>query len=158
MFCWRIILNRTAVKQLVPLVLALAIVFSSSAFAQIVQHEPFARKLKPPAFMVSPATDTYQPGAEITLTSTAKKKMPKGLTFFLGNQVLAPTPVNALAVRVTVPAAISDGTYTLIVATGNVRARFSSPRGSPLRHLSRSPLTARSLSVQLVMATGRSIP
>jgi Tol biopolymer transport system component len=44
--------------------------------------------------------------------------MPKGLTFLLGDQVLVPTPVSALAVRVTLPAAIPDGTYTLRVATG----------------------------------------
>jgi hypothetical protein len=60
----------------------------------------------------------YQPGAEITLTSTAKKKMPKELSFFLGNQLLTPTPVDALSVEVTVPSDIPTGTYTLRVASG----------------------------------------
>ncbi len=111
-------MNRIASKQLALTIVALIVLFSSSAFAQIVRHEPFARRPKPPAFVVSPTADSYQPGAEITLTSTAKKKIPKGLSFFLGDQLLTPTPVDALSVEVTVPSDLPRGTYTLRVASG----------------------------------------
>jgi hypothetical protein len=118
-------MNRVLSKHLVLTLLALTVLFSPSALAQMAQsaqQEPFAKKPKPPAFVVSPMADTYQPGADITLSSTAKKKMPKGLSFFLGNQLLTPTPIDALSVKLTVPSDISAGTYTLRVASGK-RAR-----------------------------------
>ncbi len=89
-------MNRIASKHLVLIFLALTVFFSPIAFAQMAQstrQEPFAKKPKPPAFVVSPTADTYQPGAEITLTSTAKEKMLKTLSFFLGDQLLTPMPL-----------------------------------------------------------------
>jgi hypothetical protein len=85
--------------------------FSPAAFAK---YRPLVKK---PAFEVSPVADTYQPGAEITLTSTAKNKMHKGLSFFLSDQLLTPAPVDALSVTITIPSDIPIGIYTLRVAS-----------------------------------------
>jgi hypothetical protein len=63
-------MRRIRFKHLLLACLALVFLLSPSAFAQ---YEPFAKKPKPPAFTISPAADTFQPGDEITLTSTAKK-------------------------------------------------------------------------------------
>jgi hypothetical protein len=120
-------MNRVLSKHLVLTLLALTVLFSPSALAQMAQsaqQEPFAKKPKPPAFVVSPMADTYQPGADITLSSTAKKKMPKGLSFFLGNQLLTPTPIDALSVKLTVPSATADmGCIHFVWLHGNKQRR-----------------------------------
>jgi hypothetical protein len=56
--------------------------------------------------VVSPASDTYEPGEDITLTFTAKKKMPKGLTFFIAGQAVEATNNNGVSVKVTIPAGL----------------------------------------------------
>jgi hypothetical protein len=67
-------INHIRLIRAVVSFLALALLFRSTTFALSM---PLAQKPRLPAFVLSPSvTEKFKPGEQLTLTSTAKKKMP----------------------------------------------------------------------------------
>jgi Tol biopolymer transport system component len=108
--------------------------------AALAQNQPQGKEPKTPAFVVSPALDTFEPGDTITLSYT-KGKLPKGLKVLLGDQVLATTAGKTAgeeAVEVTIPTLLTDGTYTLRVTVGAAGAVGAIDEAEPKTIFTRS--------------------